>query len=82
MNWGGNYSQMTCARCGSPYVSVQAVSEAQPTGCMTILFYLFLFVTVLGWVVLIPILLRGKKTRTVSYSVCQSCGTRRALPGR
>ena len=64
-----------CPRCGGHNVQFQTVAEARKTGCMTVLFYIFLAITILGWLILIPILLR-KKTRTVTYGICQSCGYR------
>lgn len=68
-------SSRPCPRCKGRNVQFQTVVEAKKTGCMTVLLYIFLAVSVLGWLVLIPILLR-KKTKTVTYVICQSCGYR------
>lgn len=68
-------SLIECPNCGSSNISVQAVNEKQNTGCFTILIYFILFITVLGWFILIPILLRNK-SKTATYSVCQNCGHR------
>lgn len=70
---------MTCKRCGSNNVNVQAVNEARRRGCLTTLFYLLLlFVPIIGWVALV-LLIRGKKAKTNSFMVCQDCGYKQKL---
>ena len=65
---------MKCKDCGSDRIIVQAVNEHQRRGCLSILFYLILlFVPVVGWIALYK-LIRGKKSTTSSYCVCQDCG--------
>ena len=64
-----------CPKCKGRHVQFQTVTETKETGCMTVLFYIFLAVTILGLLVLIPILL-SNKTKTVTYGICQSCGHR------
>lgn len=67
---------MQCKRCGSNNVNVQAVSEVKRRGCLTSLLYLILlFVPVIGWIALF-MLLRGRKSKTSSWMVCQDCGYR------
>lgn len=67
---------MTCPRCGSSNVSVQAVAESKRRGCLTILLYILLICCIgIGWVILF-FLIRGQKTKTVNYAVCQDCGHR------
>lgn len=67
---------MTCPKCGSENVSVQAVAETQKRGCFTVLLYIILFcIPVIGWIALFC-LLRGKKSKTKNYAVCQQCGNR------
>ena len=66
---------MTCKKCGSDNISYQTVTESRKTGCLTILIYLILAISVLGWVVLIPLLLR-RKNEAVTYDVCQNCGNK------
>lgn len=68
----------SCPKCGSQAVQFQTVTESKKTGCFTILVYIILAVTIVGWVILIPLMLR-KKTETVTYAVCQSCGLRRRV---
>ena len=64
---------MKCPKCHSEDVTIQAVTEKNSAGCITILIYIFLAVSVLGWLILIPLILRKKdKTRTVA--ICQNCG--------
>ena len=70
---------MTCPRCGSFNVNVQAVNEVQRRGCLsTIIYIILLFVPVIGWIALF-MLIRGKKSKTSSFMVCQNCGCRRRL---
>lgn len=67
---------MKCPRCGSENVQVQAVSEIKSRGCFTVLLYIILlFVPIVGWIALF-MLLRGQKSKTVNYAVCQTCGNR------
>ncbi len=70
---------MVCSRCGSPNVLVTPVSEQRPRGCLLTLFYIFLLlIPIIGWVALF-MLIRGRRSRTVTYAVCQSCGKRRRV---
>lgn len=66
---------MTCPKCGGTNITYQTVSEGRKTGCLTIFLYILLACTLLGLLIVIPILLR-KKTETVTYAVCQDCGHR------
>ena len=67
---------MICPKCGSDRVQVQLVSEIRKRGCLSVLLYLILLcIPVIGWIALF-MLLRGRKSRTVAYAVCQNCGWR------
>lgn len=66
---------MICPKRGSQNVQVQALEERKKTGCLTVLLYIILACTVLGLLIVIPLLLR-KKTKTTTYAVCQNCGHR------
>lgn len=67
---------MLCRRCGSPNVHITAVAESRPRGCLLTLFYIFLLIIpIVGWFALF-FLIRGRRTRTVTCAVCQSCGMR------
>lgn len=67
---------MTCPKCGSENVQVQAVAELKSRGCLTVIFYIILlFIPVIGWIALI-MLLKGRKSKTKNYAVCQNCGNR------
>lgn len=68
-------SSMTCYKCHSHNISVQTLSESRKTGCGTIILYILLACTLLGLLIVIPLLLR-KKTETNTYAVCQNCGYR------
>lgn len=61
-----------CPKCGGAMV-IQTVSESRKTGCLTIILYFILAITILGLLILIPLALR-RKTETVTYAVCQECG--------
>lgn len=65
---------MNCPKCGSPNVDMQAVAEQKKRGCFsTLLYVVLLCVPVIGWIALF-FLLRGKKSKTRTYGVCQDCG--------
>ena len=67
---------MKCPKCGSENVQVQAVAEMQKRGCLTTLLYIvLLFIPIIGWIALFC-LLRGKKSKTRNYAICQNCGYR------
>ena len=67
---------MKCPKCGSENTNVQAVSEMKSRGCLTVIFYLILLIIpVAGWIVLFMVL-KGRKSKTISYGVCQDCGHR------
>jgi len=67
---------MTCRKCKGENVDVQAVAEQKKRGCLTTLLYIILlFVPIIGWISLF-MLLRGQKSKTESYAVCQNCGNR------
>ena len=66
---------MTCPKCKGENVQIQTVSESRKTGCLTIILYIILACTILGLLIVIPLLLR-RKTETVTYAVCQNCGHR------
>jgi ribosomal protein S27AE len=64
-----------CPKCGGA-LQIQAVSEIKKRGCLSILFYIVLLcIPIIGWIALFC-LLRGRKSKTVSYRVCQNCGYR------
>lgn len=65
--------KLYCPNCKSDNVSVQLVSEQQRRGCLTVLLYIILACTIIGLILLIP-LLRGQKSKTKKYNVCQNCG--------
>ncbi len=47
---------MLCPKCGNT-ANVQAVSEVQRRGCLTVLIYLILLcIPILGWIVLFALL--------------------------
>lgn len=67
---------MQCGRCGSLNVQVQAVAETRRRGCFTVLLYIILlFIPIVGWIALFC-LLRGQRSVTRGYAVCQTCGNR------
>ena len=66
---------MTCPKCKSENITFQTVSEQKSTGCLTVILYILLACTILGLLIVVPLMLR-KKTETVTYAVCQNCGHR------
>lgn len=68
-------STKMCPKCKSENISYQTVVEKKKGGCLISLLYIILCLTVLGLLIVIPLVLR-KKDRTVTYGVCQDCGRR------
>ena len=71
-----------CPKCGG-MMQIQTITEARKAGCLTVLLYILLSLTILGLLIVIPLVLRAK-TKTVTYAVCQSCGYRKKIkkPGQ
>lgn len=66
---------MMCPKCKNDNTQYQTVSESRNASCLTICLYILLACTLLGLFIVIPLVLR-KKTKTVTYAVCQNCGYR------
>lgn len=64
---------MRCPKCGSENIAINTYQESRGAGCFTVLFYIILAFTILGLLIVIPLMLR-KKTRTVTACVCKTCG--------
>lgn len=70
-------SSRVCPKCGKT-MNVQTISEGKKAGCLTVLLYILLAITVVGILIIIPLALR-KKDELHTYAVCQSCGYRKKL---
>ena len=70
-----NGGSMRCPRCGGENIAVTVVSEDKAMGCMTIVMYVLLALTIFGLLIVIPLML-SKKQETVTYAICQNCGTK------
>lgn len=67
---------MTCPKCGSNNVSVQAVTSQKGRGCLgALMWVLFAFCT-FGIILLVLPALTRKKSKTKTYAICQNCGYR------
>lgn len=66
-------SAENCPKCKGCRIQYQTVVETQPRSFFTIIIYILLACTILGLLIVIPLLLR-KRTETVTYAVCQDCG--------
>ncbi len=66
-----------CPRCGG-FMTIQTISEERKSGCFTVLLYILLALTLLGLLIVIPLMLR-RKTETVTYTICQNCGYKKRL---
>ncbi|MGN1432690.1 MAG: LITAF-like zinc ribbon domain-containing protein [Ruminococcus sp.] len=67
---------MVCPKCQSENVTIQAVAEQKKRSCLSVLLIIILIcIPIIGWIGLF-FLLRGKKSKTISYAVCQNCGNR------
>lgn len=69
----GINTNLICKNCGSDKVDIQMVAEKKGTGCLMIIIYIILFITLIGWLILIPIIL-SSKSKTKKYAICQNCG--------
>lgn len=65
--------KLVCPNCHSNNISVQMVAEQQKRSFLKIFLYFLLACTIIGIIILIP-LMRGTKTKTKKYYVCQNCG--------
>lgn len=68
-------SKRRCYRCGGHNVTHETVVESNSGGCLMVLIYVILALTIFGLLIVIPLMLRSK-TKTVTYAVCQDCGNR------
>ncbi len=64
-----------CPKCHADNIAYQTVTESRSSGCLTVILYVLLALTILGLLIVIPLMLR-KKTETVTYATCQNCGYR------
>lgn len=70
-----NNNEIVCPNCHSNDIKVQIVSQREKRGCISVLFYVLLALTIIGIPIVIVILLaRGNKTSNYKYWVCQKCG--------
>lgn len=68
-------NKLECPKCGSENVHVQIVTKNQNTGCLGSLIYIILALTIVGIPIMILILLlKGKKTTSNKVYICQDCG--------
>lgn len=68
--------KMVCPKCQSEDVTMQAVAEQKKRSCLfVVLIIILLCIPIIGWIGLF-FLLRGRKTETNTYAVCQNCGNR------
>lgn len=65
---------MVCKKCKHTNVTVQTVSEVKKRGFLKILLYIFLALTIVGLIFIVVPMMRGQKTQTVKYCVCNDCG--------
>lgn len=74
---------MICPKCGSEYVTVQAITETETKtkhrGCLGWAMWILLAVCTCGLILIIPAVTNSRtktKTRTHTEAICQSCGNR------
>jgi len=66
---------MSCNKCGSNNVFVQAVAEQKKRGCLATVAWITLTIFTCGLLIIIPLIMK-KGSRTVTWATCQSCGNR------
>jgi len=64
---------MTCPKCGSNDIAISTYQESRGAGCLTVIFYILLAITILGLLIVIPLMLRNKN-KTVTACICKNCG--------
>jgi len=70
---------LTCPRCGSNNVTVQAITETKTKsrGCFGWFLWILLAICTFGLILLIPLLTNYKtKSKTYTAAICQNCGNR------
>ena len=68
---------MTCPKCGSENVSVQAITQIKRRSCLVSVLWILAAMCTFGIVLLlIPILRNGSKSKMKTVCVCQTCGYR------
>lgn len=70
-----NDAYAVCPRCGGKMLP-QTVAEMKRRNFFMVIIYILLCVSVIGIPVVIFLLLRGNKSKTQTYMVCQRCGNR------
>ncbi len=71
--------QLTCPKCGSTNITVQAVTEVgtKRRGCLGWMVWLLLAACTLGLIIIIPLITNSKTiSKTHTEAICQSCGKR------
>ena len=70
---------MICPKCGDTMI-VQTTSQTARRSIFTILIYIILlFIPVIGWIALFKILGGSRKTKSVSFAICPTCGHKKTL---
>ena len=69
-----------CPNCGSNNISYNLALEEQGRsvggGCFLsyIIIVFLLFISIIGWILLIAMIIEKKKTKSVTYCLCSQCG--------
>jgi len=67
---------MTCTNCGNTDIVMNTQQVRKPRGCLTIGLYILLAITILGWLIIIPLWLWGGKKVLITTCVCKNCGNK------
>lgn len=65
---------MICKKCMGNNVHVMAVAEKKKRGILSTCLWITLAIFTCGIILLVIPALRGSKTKTVTYAICQDCG--------
>jgi hypothetical protein len=68
--------QLVCPRCSSDDIVVNTYTEQKRVGCLMTLLYILLACTILGLLIVIPLVLRGRKTVAHTQCTCKGCGNK------
>lgn len=70
----GSRSGLHCPRCHSTNIDSSVFAQPQKTGCLMVIIYIILACTIVGWLVLIPLIAGNSRSKQVTAFVCKNCG--------
>jgi len=70
-------SEITCLKCGGTDAVIMSERiKKKYSFWHTLFLFILLFIPFIGWVALFFLLFRRRKYKTVTFSICQTCGNK------